>query len=189
MSRAMELDSFHLLLKRARAHSFPLSKRARLFPSAAYRRSASAQLAWGVLTPCRLGSFNVVGGFCSVDEWAAFPFSGASMPLDGWDASVWLGYFCNAENQREIKSTLACIASHEARRRMAAYIRQPAGSRTKPASRGTCRATAVKFRPSRMSPEHPARPWRAVRGQGAQPLVRGLVRPSKRATMRKPARL
>ena len=103
---------------RARAHSFPLSKRARLFPSAAYRRSASAQLAWGVLTPCRLGSFNVVGGFCGVDEWAAFPFSsrrGASMPLDGWDASVWLGYFCNAENQREIKSTLACIASHEAR--------------------------------------------------------------------------
>ena len=30
---------------RARAHSFPLSKRARLFPSAAYRRSAPPQLA------------------------------------------------------------------------------------------------------------------------------------------------
>ena len=37
---------------RARAHSFPLSKRARLFPSAAYRRSAPPQLAWGKLTPC-----------------------------------------------------------------------------------------------------------------------------------------
>ena len=37
---------------RARAHSFPLSKRARLFPSAAYRRSASPQSAWGRLTPC-----------------------------------------------------------------------------------------------------------------------------------------
>ena len=36
---------------RARAHSFPLSKRARLFPSAAYRRSAPAQLAVGRLTP------------------------------------------------------------------------------------------------------------------------------------------
>ena len=34
---------------RARAHSFPLSKRARLFPSAAYRRSAPPQLALGRL--------------------------------------------------------------------------------------------------------------------------------------------
>ena len=32
---------------RARAHSFPLSKRARLFPSAAYRRSASPPHGWG----------------------------------------------------------------------------------------------------------------------------------------------
>ena len=32
---------------RARAHSFPLSKRAGLFPSAAYRRSASPPLGWG----------------------------------------------------------------------------------------------------------------------------------------------
>ena len=40
---------------RARAHSFPLSKRARLFPSAAYRRSAPPQLAVGILTPCELG--------------------------------------------------------------------------------------------------------------------------------------
>ena len=44
---------------RARAHSFPLSKRARLFPSAAYRRSAPPQLAWGILTPCGLGCINV----------------------------------------------------------------------------------------------------------------------------------
>ena len=34
---------------RARAHSFPLSKRARLFPSAAYRRSASPQLTRDIL--------------------------------------------------------------------------------------------------------------------------------------------
>ena len=34
---------------RARAHSFPLSKRARLFPSAAYRRSAPPQVALGRL--------------------------------------------------------------------------------------------------------------------------------------------
>ena len=44
---------------RARAHSFPLSKRARLFPSAAYRRSAPPQLAAG------------------------------KRPLAGWEASLW----------------------------------------------------------------------------------------------------
>ena len=44
---------------RARAHSYPLSKRARLFPSAAYRRSAPPQLAAG------------------------------KRPLAGWDASLW----------------------------------------------------------------------------------------------------
>ena len=44
---------------RARAHSFPLSKRARLFPSAAYRRSAPPQLARDKLIPCGLGCFRV----------------------------------------------------------------------------------------------------------------------------------
>ena len=33
---------------------------------------------------------------------------------------------------------------------------------------------AVKPRPSRMSPEYPARLWRAVRGAGGHPLPRGL---------------
>ena len=59
-----------LTFVRARAHSFPLSKRARLFPSAAYRRSAPPQLAWGKLTPCGLGCFDVAGRLCSVDKWA-----------------------------------------------------------------------------------------------------------------------
>ena len=35
---------------------------------------------------------------------------GAGLSLAGWDASVWLGYFCNAESQREIKSTLALLS-------------------------------------------------------------------------------
>ena len=43
----------------------------------------------------------------------------AGAPLAGWDASVWLGYFCNAKGQREVRITLALIASHEACRRMA----------------------------------------------------------------------
>ena len=46
MSRAMELDSFHQLLERARARLFPPSKWASLFPSAAYRRSTPPSLGW-----------------------------------------------------------------------------------------------------------------------------------------------
>ena len=49
MSLAMELDSFHKLLERARARLFPPSKWAGLFPSAAYRRSAPQQVALGRL--------------------------------------------------------------------------------------------------------------------------------------------
>ena len=55
---------------RARAHSFPLSKRARLFPSAAYRRSAPPQSAWGIRTPCKLGCLDVAGRFCGADKRA-----------------------------------------------------------------------------------------------------------------------
>ena len=60
-------------------------------------------------------------------------------------------------------------ASHETFCRVAVCTGQPAGIHTRPASRGTRRATAVKPRPSRMSPYTPARPWRAVRGQGYYP--------------------
>ena len=60
--------------------------------------------------------------------------------------------------------------SHEACRRMAVCTRQQAGNRTKPASRGTRCATAVKPRPSCMPLYAPARHGRAVRGQGALPL-------------------
>ena len=79
---------------RARAHSFPLSKRARLFPSAAYRRPRPR-------------------------SWV-YTYSNFA----GWDASMQLGYFCNAKGQRGFKSTPAFVASHEARRRMAVYARQ-----------------------------------------------------------------
>ncbi len=62
-----------------------------------------------------------------------------------------LGYFHNTKNQRDFKSTLAFLASHEARRRMTVFSIQLAGNYTRPTSRGTRRATAVKPRPSRMS--------------------------------------
>ena len=57
-------------------------------------------------------------------------------------------------------------ASHEARCRMAACTRQPAGNRTRPASRGTCRATAV-------TRSQPAFPQAALRASGAQSGVQG----------------
>ena len=51
-------------------------------------------------------------------------------------------------------------------------IGQAAGSRTRPASREACRRAAVASRSSCMSPERPARLWRAVRGAGGHPLPR-----------------
>ena len=59
MSRATELDGQHLRSCALGARLFPPPKWAGLFPSAAYRRSAPPQLAWGRLTPCRLGCFRV----------------------------------------------------------------------------------------------------------------------------------
>ena len=50
------------------------------------------------------------------------------------------------------KHTLAFYAGHEARRRMAVFPIQLTRSYTKPVSRGTCRATAVKPRPPPMFP-------------------------------------
>ena len=60
----------------------------------------------------------------------------------------------------------APCASREVCRRAAVWPRQPAGSRTRPASRGTLRATAVKPRPTFMSPEQP-------RAQRARSGVKG----------------
>ena len=201
----VELPTFTFV--RARAHSNPLSKRARLFPSAAYRRSAPPQLAVGILTPCGLGCFEVARWFCGAGKRTGFLFpvgvgSGLSpcglgcfgvawkfcgadnrliflahsrrwaySPLARWNASMQLVYFCNAKGQREFEFTLAFLASHEVCRRMAVFAIQPAGSRTRPASREACRRAAVKPRPTCMSPERPARLRRAVRGQGALPLA------------------
>ncbi len=69
------------------------------------------------------------------------------------------------------RGTTPC-ASRETRCRAAVWPRQPAGSRTRPASREACRRAAVKPRPAFMSPEHPARLRRAVRGAGGHPLLK-----------------
>ena len=59
MSRAAWLARFRMLSCALGARLFPPPKWAGLFPSAAYRRSAPAQSAWGILTPCGLGCFVV----------------------------------------------------------------------------------------------------------------------------------
>ena len=83
----VELPTFTFV--RARAHSFPLSKRARLFPSAAYRRSAPPQSAWGRLTPCGLGCFDVAEVFLQHKRPAGFQihaglFKRAMRPVAEW---------------------------------------------------------------------------------------------------------
>ena len=85
-----------------------------------------------------------------------------------------LGYFRNTKGQRDFISTLAFIASHEARRRMAVFSIQLARSHTRPASRGTCRATAVKSRPSLMSFECSRALWARCGVQGHCPCRGGL---------------
>ncbi len=112
----------------------------------------------------------------SNDEKAGFPTLSrrwAVSPRMG-DIPARPGDFCNVKGQREIQFTLAFVASHEARRRMAVYAMQPAGNHTSPASRGTCRATAVKPRPTGMSHEQPRALWRGIgcRASPARPASR-----------------
>ena len=87
MSRAAWLASLRLPSCALGARLFPPSKWAGLFPSAAYRRSAPAQLAVGKLTPCKWRCFVVAGRFCGVDKWADFLCPsvgvGQAYPLQG----------------------------------------------------------------------------------------------------------
>ena len=119
-----------------------------------------------------LGMFRVAGVVSQREETGLFFFCVCRYPCinnTAWDASMRLGYFCNAKGQRDFKSTLAFLASHEACRRMAVYTRQLAGSRTRPASREACCRAAVASQPSRMSPDQP-RAQRARSGvQGVTP--------------------
>ena len=100
MSRAAWLASLRLPSCALGARLFPPSKWAGLFPSAAYRRSAPAQLAVGKLTPCKLRCFDVAGRFCGVDKWAdvLFPQSAVGiLTLCGVGSSNVVGGFCGAD--------------------------------------------------------------------------------------------
>ena len=121
-----------------------------------------------------LGMLRVAGVVSQREETGLFFFCVCRYPYTNnaaWAASMQLGYFCNAKCQRGFLSTLAFLASHEARRRMAVFSIQLAGSYTRPASREACCRAAVKPRPSRMSLYAPARLRRAEVGAGLQPCL------------------
>ena len=119
-----------------------------------------------------LGMLRVAGVVSQREETGLFFFCVCRYPCinnTAWDASMRLGYFCNAKCQRDFKSTLAFLASHEACRRMAVFSIQLAGSYTRPASReARCRA-AVSPQPSRISPEYPRALWARSGVQGVTP--------------------
>ena len=80
---------------------------------------------------------------------------------------AWLVFFRKAKGQREIKSTLALFASHEACCRMAVYTGQLMGNHTRPASReARCRVAVERSQAARLPI-----PLRAI---GAQSGVQGL---------------
>ena len=89
---------------------------------------------------------------------------------------MWLGYFCSAKGQREFQIHAGLFK--RAMRPVAEWRSdaiQPAGSRTRPASREhlSCRA-AVKPRPSRHVPRAaPARHAARSAGAGLLPLLQG----------------
>ena len=121
-----------------------------------------------------LGMFRVAGVVSQREETGLFFFCVCRYPCinnTAWDASMRLEYFCNAKCQRDFKSTLAFLASHEACRRMAVFSIQLAGSYTRPVSReARCRA-AVSPQPSRISPECPAPYGRGVGCRGSPPAA------------------
>ena len=115
-----------------------------------------------------LGMLRVAGVVSQREETGLFFFCVCRYPCinnTAWDASMRLGYFCNAKCQRDFKSTLAFLVSHEACRRMAVFSIQLAGSYTRPASREACCRAAVKPRPTCFPSSTPA-PYR--RGVGCR---------------------
>ena len=82
-----------------------------------------------------LGMLRVAGVVSQREETGLFFFCVCRYPCinnTAWDASMRLGYFCNAKCQRDFKSSLAFLVSHEACRRMAVFSIQLAGSYTDP---------------------------------------------------------
>ena len=115
-----------------------------------------------------------LGWFCSTKNGLDFSHYGRHYAYSisaVWDVSPRLGYSCNTKDQRVFFHTLAFIASHEARRRMAVFAVQLAGICTRPASREALRRAAVKPRPTGISPYAPARIARSPGSRGTAPCA------------------
>ena len=101
------------------------------------RRPAPAQAAWGIGKPCKIGCVYAAGIFLPRQRPAWF--------------QIHAGLFMRA--MRPVAEWRSVLSNQQ-------------GSCTRPASRGTFRATAVKPRSSGMSPYTPARHRRAEAGAG-----------------------
>ena len=121
-----------------------------------------------------------LGWFCSTKNGLDFSHYGRHYAYSisaVWDVSPQLGYSCNTKDQRVFFHTLAFIASHEARRRMAVFAIQLAWSHIRPSSREACCRAAVSPQPSRISLECPAPYGRGVGCRGSPPAAsRGTCR-------------
>ena len=137
MSRAMESGSLPIRAERARARLFPPTKWAGLFPSAAYRRPAPAQLAGDILNPCRVGCFGV-----------ACVFSQGKRPAGN---QIHADLYCKPRGLLPSggKPAIKLLSSEHSAR----IARSPGSRGTAPrASRGACRRAAVNLRSSCFHP-------------------------------------
>ena len=105
------------------------------------------------------------GGFAAQENKLDFfqcDWRWADSTSAAWNASMYLGYFCNTKCQRGFKSTLAFVASRRTCRSTAVFIIQATWSYTKPASREACRRAAVTPQPSCFPSSSPAPKGRGV---------------------------
>ena len=176
MSRAMELDSYHLRLERARARLFPPSKWAGLFPSAAYRRSAPPQVALGRLKGKPVGILRRnLAGFAAKNRLVFFTTVG-TMPTQSASLGMLRRGLDIPVTQKASGILYPRWSLLRAMRPVAEwrpFLFNKQGNHIRPASREARRRAAVKPRPNRISLYAPARPWRAVRGcRGSPPAIR-----------------
>ena len=161
---------------RARAHSYPLSKRARLFPSAAYRRSAPPQVALGRLKGKPVGMLRRNLADFAAKKQACFFTTVGTMPTQSASLGMLRRGLDIPVTQKASGILYPRWSLLRAMRPVAEwrpFLFNKQGNHTRPASREARRRAAVKPRPNRISLYAPARPWRAVRGcRGSPPAIR-----------------
>ena len=134
-------------------------------------------MALGRLKQRCLGCFDAAGLASQHRETNLFSFSAGDVPTKTMLIGMLrysLDISATQKARVNIESRLPLLRAGGPVRPTAIFSIQLVGSYTRPASRGTRRATAVKSRPSRMSLYVPQRPMGAMWGQGALPLVRAM---------------